>query len=124
MGIRLVESNGGRVLEVRVTDKLTPQDYQRFMPEFDSLVKQFGKISMLFEMVNFHGWDGTFWEDLGFHLKHFSDIERLAMVGDKKWEKVMTVFCKPFTTASVRYFDSGNIEAARSWLGAFCNDSK
>jgi hypothetical protein len=29
----------------------------------------------------------------------------------------MAVFCKPFTTATVRYFTHDKIEAARAWLG-------
>ena len=38
-------------------------------------------------MTGFQGWDaGAAWEDLKFDLKHFGDIERLAMVGDKKWQ--------------------------------------
>ena len=27
------------------------------------------------------------------------------MVGDKKWQKGMATFCKPFTKATIRYFD-------------------
>jgi hypothetical protein len=49
-------------------------------------------------------------------LKHFSTIERLAMVGDKKWERGMSLFCRPFTTATIRYFDSSAMPEARAWL--------
>jgi hypothetical protein len=28
----------------------------------------------------------------------------------------MAIFCKPFTTATIRYFDSTEIADARSWL--------
>ncbi|MGD0412670.1 MAG: STAS/SEC14 domain-containing protein [Verrucomicrobiota bacterium] len=51
-----------------------------------------------------------------FDLRHFADIERLAMVGEKKWEKKMSVFCKPFTTARIRYFDRASIADAQAWL--------
>lgn len=33
------------------------------------------------------------------------DIERLAIVGEKNWEKGMATFCKPFTIAKVRFFE-------------------
>jgi hypothetical protein len=42
------------------------------------------------------------WEDIKFSVKHFADIERLAMVGDKKWQRGMAAFCKPFTKATIR----------------------
>src|SRR5580704_16153587 len=80
----------GRVLEVRVTGKLTKEAYQKFVPAVDAQIKQYGKLRILFIMQDFHGWTaGAMWEDLKFDLKHWKDIERLAIVGDKKWEKGM-----------------------------------
>ena len=117
MAIQLTESNGGKVLEVRVTGKLAHVDYEQFVPEFERLVKQHGKIRVLFEMVDFHGWQAAaLWDDIKFDVKHFSDIDRLAMVGDRKWEKGMSVFCRPFTTAKIRYFDHTAIAEARAWV--------
>jgi hypothetical protein len=48
--------------------------------------------------------------------KHFNQIERVAMVGDKKWQKWMVAFCKPFTTGKVRYFDHEKLDEARVWV--------
>jgi hypothetical protein len=117
MAIKLNETDGGKVLEVQVTGKLAHEDYQHFVPEFERLVKQHGKIRVLFEMVDFHGWDGAaLWDDIKFDAKHFSDIDRLAMVGDRKWEKGMSLFCRPFTTAKIRYFDRAAIAEAKAWV--------
>jgi hypothetical protein len=116
MAITLNASNG-TVLEVQVTGKLTHQDYQQFAPRFEEMLKAHGKLRVLFEMVDFHGWEvAALWDDIKFDVKHYSDIERLAMVGDKKWEKGMSVFCRPFTTAKIRYFDSAALAEARAWL--------
>jgi hypothetical protein len=118
MSIKLDEKNGGKVMELQVSGKLVHEDYQHFVPKFEQMVKQHGKIRVLFEMLDFHGWEAAaLWDDVKFDLKHFSDIERLAMVGDKQWEKGMSVFCRPFTTARIRYFDRPAIEEARAWLG-------
>jgi hypothetical protein len=38
------------------------------------------------------------------------------MVGESKWEKGMAAFCKPFTKATIRYFDSKQIDEARKWI--------
>jgi SpoIIAA-like len=84
------------------------------VPAVDAQIKEFGKLRILFVMQDFHGWTvGAAWEDLKFDLKHWKDIERLALVGDKRWEKGMATFCKPFTKAHIRYFDSSQIEGAR-----------
>ena len=117
MAVKLTESAGGRMLEIQVSGKLTHDDYRQFVPEFERLVKEHGKIRLLFEMVDFHGWKlGAMWDDIKFDAKHFADIERLAMVGDKTWEKGMSAFCKPFTKASIRYFDHTAISEARAWI--------
>jgi hypothetical protein len=44
MATQLVEKNGGRVLEVAVSGKLTHDDYQHFVPAFERLVTRHGKI--------------------------------------------------------------------------------
>ncbi len=107
----------GRILEVRVTGKLTKESYHEFVPAVNAQIKQYGKLRILFVMKDFHGWTaGAMWEDFKFDLKHWKDIERLAVVGDKKWEKGMASFCKPFTKAKIRYFDVVQLEEARAWL--------
>jgi SpoIIAA-like len=117
MAIQLNEMDGGKVLHVVASAKLSHQDYQRFVPEFERLIGQHGKIRILFEMADFHGWDAAaVWDDLKIDVKHFADIEKIAMVGDKKWEKSMSIFCKPFTTATIRYFDRVNLPEAQAWL--------
>lgn len=106
MSIQLQEENGGRVLAVHVSGKLVKADYEQFVPEFERLIRQPGKLRLLFEMTGFHGWDaGAGWEDFKLGIEHFADIERLAMVGEKRWQHGMAAFCTPFTKATVRYFD-------------------
>ena len=117
--ITLKETNGGKLLEVQLTGKLAKEDYEHFVPAVERLVKAHGKIRMLVEMHDFHGWTaGALWQDIKFDARHFADIERLAIVGEKKWQHGMAVFCKPFTSAKVRYFDRPAIDQAREWLAA------
>jgi hypothetical protein len=119
MAVELNEKNDGKTLEVVVSGKLDNDDYKRFGPEAERLIREHGKIHVLFDMHDFHGWKlNALWEDIKFDVKHFGDIERLAMVGDKKWEKWMSNFCRPFTTAQIRYFEHDQIDQARTWLGA------
>lgn len=119
MTVKLNELDEGRLLEVHLTGKLVKEDYAAFLPAVERLVKQHGKIRMLVEMHDFHGWAaGAMWEDTKFAAHHFHDIERLAIIGETKREKGMAVFCKPFTTAEARYFDSAKAAEARDWLAA------
>ena len=38
------------------------------------------------------------------------------MVGEAKWQQGMAAFCKPFTKATIRYFDHAHAADARKWL--------
>lgn len=117
MPIEIYELNDGKQLEVHVSEKLIADDYKRFVPEFARLVKKHGKLDVLFEMNDFHGWSaGALWEDTKFALHHFNGIERLAIVGEKKWQKGLASFSKPFTKATVRYFDHTETFKARKWF--------
>lgn len=119
MTVQLQEQAGSKVIEVRVSGKLSKEDYHRFVPDVERAIDQYGKIRLLLEMNDFHGWEfGALWEDIKFDLKHFRHIERLAMVGQTHWEQGMAAFCKPFTTAEVRFFTPDQIEQARQWLSA------
>lgn len=113
--IEIISSD--RLLEVRVTGKLTKEFYEEFVPKVDQQIAKFGKLRILFAMHDFHGWTaGALWEDFKFDVKHWKDIERLAVVGESKWQQGMAAFCKPFTKAKIRYFDQGQVAEAREWL--------
>ena len=117
MALIVNETEKGEIIHVTVSGKLTKEDYQRFAPQIEKDIQEHGKVRILFEMHDFHGWGASaLWQDIKFDMKHFSDIERLALVGDKKWEKGMSIFCKPFTTAKVKFFRWDEIEMAKKWL--------
>jgi hypothetical protein len=117
MPVQIKEEEGGKLIALQVSGKLTKSDYERCVPEFDRLIRQHGKLSLLFDLTDFHGWEaGALWEEVKLDIQHFADIERLAVVGDKKWEREMVTFYKPFTKATTRYFDQASEAEARKWL--------
>ncbi|MGD9646862.1 MAG: STAS/SEC14 domain-containing protein [Pirellulales bacterium] len=117
MSVEVREEAGGKVLTVKLSGKLEKQDYEHFTPVVERAVKQHGPVRMLVELADFHGWTlGALWEDMKFDWKHFADIERLALVGDSKWEEGMAAFCKPFTKAKIQYFDLTKEGEAQKWI--------
>jgi hypothetical protein len=119
MAVETREEMGGKVLVVRASGKLTREDYERFVPEVERLIGRHGKVRVLFDMHDFHGWTaGALWQDTKFAWRHFRDVGRLAVVGEKAWQHGMAVFCRPFTTAQVRYFDRGKADQAEAWIHA------
>jgi len=115
--LMLAEQDGGRLLEVYLTGKISAEDYEPWIRAVEKMVKERGKIRMMIEMNDFHGPTmGALWRDLKFDARHFKDIERVAMVGETRWQHALAVFSKPFTAATVRYFDRADLDSARAWL--------
>jgi len=111
------EAIHGNLLEVRLTGKLSSDDYARFVPDTEALINRYGKIRVLAILEDFHGWNaGALWKDIQFDVHHFSDLERIAIVGEKRWHAWMASFCKPFTAAKIRYFGHDEMAEARQWL--------
>ena len=111
------EFAGSNVAAITFAGKLQTPDYRKFFPEIERLMEEHGKTRIFLQLVDFRGWSASaLWEDVKFDVRHFDDIERLAVVGDHKWQKGMPSFAKPFTKAEVRDFDRGQIDAARSWI--------
>ncbi len=106
-----------KVLAFKMSGKLHDEDYKKFVPLVDAAIAQQGKVRILAEFHDFHGWDmHALWDDIKFSTTHCRVIERIALVGEKKWEEWMAKVCKPFTMAKIRYFEASEIEAAKAWL--------
>jgi len=117
MSLRIIENDDSNIIEIEISGKLVASDFQSLESIFRRIVKQTGRIRILFRMRDFHGWEPiAFWDEVKFDLKHFGDIERLAMVGDKQWEKFLAVFGRPFTAAEIRYFDKSALPDAHAWI--------
>jgi hypothetical protein len=106
-----------KVLGFKMSGKLHDDDYKKFVPMVDDAIASDGKVRILAEFHDFHGWDThALWDDIKFSTTHCTKIERIALVGEKAWEKGMATVCKPFTMAKIKYFDAGEVDAAKKWL--------
>jgi hypothetical protein len=115
--IEQLPQRSAKILGFKMSGKLHDEDYKTFVPVIEAAVAKEGKIRLLAQFADFHGWDlHALWDDIKFSTKHCFDIERIALVGDKTWEKWMAKVCKPFTMAKIRYFDVAAIDLAWKWL--------
>jgi SpoIIAA-like len=112
-----LNSDSPKVLAFQMSGKLHDEDYKTFVPMIDDALAREGKVRLLALFKDFHGWDmHALWDDIKFSTTHCTKIERIALVGEKTWEKWMARVCKPFTMAKIRYFDTAETDAAWAWL--------
>ena len=76
-------------------------------------------VPMLIELApDFSGWDlGAFWRDMKFDVEHQDKFGRIAIVGDKTWQKWAAKLSDPFfSSAEIRFFDPAEIGVAEAWV--------
>lgn len=112
-----LEKSTDSVLGFELSGKLHDEDYKTFVPRVDEAIEKEGKPRLLAKFHDFEGWDmHALWDDIKFATTHCSKIDRIALVGEEKWQEWMAKVCKPFTMATVKYFDAGSIDDAWAWL--------
>ncbi|MCE9604858.1 MAG: STAS/SEC14 domain-containing protein [Planctomycetia bacterium] len=115
--IEILSGLPAHTVGVKLSGKLHDEDYKTFVPAVDSAIAAGGKINILAQFHDFHGWNAhALWDDIKFSTTHCTGIKKIALVGEKAWEKYMALVCKPFTMAKIRYFDVAELEAAKTWL--------
>lgn len=101
----------------KLSGKLHDEDYKKFVPLVDAEIAKDGKVNVLAQFHDFHGWDmKALWDDIKFSTTHCTKIKKIALVGEKTWEKWMAKVCVPFTMAKIKYFGANELDAARKWM--------
>lgn len=106
-----------KILYMVVSGKLTNHDFDKIALLVSSKLKKFGKIRLYYEMKDYEGWTfQAFWRDLYMDLKYRNKVEKIAMVGEKFWEKWMADLIKPLSPADVRFYGPHQKEEAKEWI--------
>ena len=81
---------------MKLSGKLHDEDYRQFVPMIESILTAEGKVRLFVQFEEFQGWDmHAAWDDFKFGLKHYSDFERIAMVGDRNGKSGWRAFASP-----------------------------
>jgi hypothetical protein len=76
------------------------------------------KIKFLILIENFQGWDNKDnWEDVSFQSEYDEQIEKIAIVGEKRWQDLAEAFVgKGLRSMEIRYFTPSETAMARIWI--------
>ncbi len=86
--IEQLPTNAPGLLGFKLSGKLHDADYKTFVPAIDAVLAKEGKVRLLAQFHDFHGWDlPALWDDIKFSTTHCTKLERIALVGVKTWEQ-------------------------------------
>lgn len=105
-------------LKLTTNGKVTHADYEELTPKLDKACEEskHPSIYALVDMRKFQGWEPrAAWDDLKLGLRHSREFTKLALVGNKSWEKTMAKASNWVIKGESRYFEDA--EDAAGWLG-------
>ncbi len=113
-----VKRNKKRIfIEVSMLGKLKHEDYQLFVPIIDKALKNVKDLEadILVDMRNFKGWEFlAAWDDMKFGIKHRNAFDKMAIVGNKKWEEASVGMMSHLMKGKSKFFKER--DKALSWL--------
>lgn len=117
--IEPLRTGSPKIVGFKLSGRLHDKEYRALMPDLEASLVTEGKLRAFVQCEDFHGVDmGTVWQDIRFATKHYSGFERIAVVGDGRWETWLARFCRPFTRATVRQYKAAEVAHAWAWLRA------
>ena len=113
-----VQHEQNNVYRVDVQGVLQKQDFQRCQQALIKEMGRLGTIRLLFVLDAFQGWDPhDDWRDMNFYTKYGSSIDRIAIVGDERWQSETLMFAgADLRRAPVQFFPEAAIDQARAWV--------
>jgi hypothetical protein len=116
--ISKMSESKGKVLGFKLVGDITKEDFKIIVPEVQALVDKEESISLLLDMTQFKWEDMDAWgDDFNFNRKYRKKINKIAIIGNKTWEKWLTKLVEPFYhSAEAKFFNPIDIEAAWKWV--------
>lgn len=119
--IEILPESEGNVLGIRVSGKLTLEDYKEILiPKVNQILKDHKKVRIL-TLVDetFRGRElGASIENFKFGMKIRKQVEKSAIVTDSKLLRVLVHLGSYFVRGPVKTFPQSKLQAAWKWIKA------
>jgi hypothetical protein len=112
-----IERESPRLITIRVSGRLSPRAWRSVLQDVGKLLHAQERTSLLVLAEQFEGWESGDWDDMSFQQKHDEQIDRMAIVADKKWEDLALMFSgKGLRRIEIEFFAPAEVSQARRWL--------
>ncbi|SRR5579862_8579062 len=112
-----IANNRGKVLTVKVCGKLTQPELASAQKQALGIFQKEGAKRLLILVEDFEGWGKGYWGDMSGQISMEPFIERMAIVGDRKWEGLALLFVgKGVRRLAIEYFPPSDLAKAQEWV--------
>lgn len=117
--LKILPKSKGAFIALQATGTLTGEDYDAVLPDIEKLIEKHGKVRVYIDMEFFKGWEmSAAWKDMAFGIAHWNDLDKLAIVGDAKWEEWVATVADAMMRGTVKHFPVHDQMEALKWARA------
>lgn len=114
---KILDKTLGNLIAIEVDGHINKSDYDKVTPLIEKAVREYGKVKVYIQIVKIEGIEpSAFMEDIRTYFKHFNNVEKLAVVGNNKWQKFWTGLAGPFISGEVKFFEQSETAEAQTWV--------
>jgi hypothetical protein len=119
LSVGFEHSGHGIYMTLKVSGKLRHEDYEIMVPLLESAIEgiKHPEIKALIDATELQGWEmRAAWDDLKLGLRHGREFKKIALLGNKEWQKYASKVGSWFISGEIKYFEDAS--AALGWLNA------
>ena len=106
-----------RVIELVINGKVTQEDWDAVVPEFESFMEDHGPIRLIEVVESLTGFEPSLiWEGIKFDFKAIPNISHCAVVTDIAWMSPLTKAAAAVMPLNLRVFPLKETDEARRWV--------
>ena len=113
-----LEQHDDRLCVLRIGGELKKSELDAAQSKFVETIAGAGTVKLLVLLENFSGWErGEQWGDTDFFFSHRNAFEKIAVVGNPRWEAQGLAFTGAgLRKGPVKFFPEAGESEARAWL--------
>jgi hypothetical protein len=118
--IEVSELSNSSVLALNISGKLTRQNLDEFISILKNHISQSDDPLLYMVLQDFKGWEGVAiaWKDLNLDAAYIGYLDRIAIVGDKKWIEWGRQMVDALSKEELKYFYTDQAEKAWKWINS------
>ncbi len=117
--LRIINDLPGNVIGISAEETITARNYETIlMPALEAKLKSYKMFRLLYHLgEGFTGFDfGAMFDDEKIALKHYSELERIALVSDQQVINSVAKFFGHMMRCGTRVFNNNDPELAKKWI--------
>lgn len=117
--ITRIDRPESHTVELVIDGQISKKDYLETAEHLRDRAHDWGAVNLLEDIRNFEGIEAaSFWENVQFGFRHFREVDKAAIVTDKRWIRAVTKATDPLIHMDVQAFPREELENARAWVAA------